>query len=86
MAGSGVHVTAQDTQRAQDLLADWASQHPGLRVTVGTVEALTALLGLRGALAGLLADVRDAAYLEGQLHGQRQTAHWVRAALESEGL
>lgn len=45
-----------------------------------------AALAARGILAGLMADVRTAGYLEGIQRGRRETAHVVLDALRGEGL
>lgn len=80
MAGSLAHVLPVDVQAASDVLADWQADP--------TAPALTpaALGNLRGRLAGLLADVRDAAYLEGTIRGRRDVAQLVVSSLQDEGL
>lgn len=91
MAGSAAHVTAADAQRAQDLLDAWVEEGDKTWTTRGGGLELDtypgpALLELRGLLTVLLADVRDAAHLEGVIRGRREVAHVVLDALEAEGL
>lgn len=77
------HVTALDAQRAQDLLADWFT---GMGGDPEAVQLSPRLLELRGMLAGLLSDVREAAYVEGIQRGRKQAAVVIRDALDGEGL
>lgn len=83
MASSYAGVALEDAQAARNLLDSWLEEHEGFPDGMPAGEAL---LVLRGMIAQLAADVREAGYLEGAQRGRRDIANLVRDALVGEGL
>jgi hypothetical protein len=75
-------LTEADVRAAQVLLDELAAVLPD---SVGHLKP-TAFLEARGVVAGHLADVRVAGYLEGVQRGRQEAAHVVLDALRGEGL
>ena len=82
------HVAVEDRQAAQHLVDSWVERFENLLTSGGVSpeEWGRMALELRGMVAALAADCREAGYLEGQQAGRRQVAGWVRDCLAGEGL
>lgn len=72
---------AADVMTAQHLVDSWIGDIAGANGRPLNVD----LAELRGMIVAALADVREAAYLEGALRGRRDIARTVRDALDGEG-
>lgn len=87
MAGHVAAVTEADAQAARHLVDAWLEDHPDMAPAPGDGPTIAgALLELRGMVAQLAADCREAGYLEGAERGRRDVAALVRDALDGEGL
>lgn len=77
-------LSSTDVRAAQVVIDEWTDAMIGR--TDGTAVTARAALELRGIMAGVMAEVRTAGYLEGVQEGRRDIAAVVHHALEDEGL